>query len=145
MSVRRPGGRYTREGQRRQGLLIALVIAIATVGIVTAMVLWPRQAPSPDGAWELVFQDGSGFYVLVDADRGRDRAVYDAAVDTLCRGLTRCNVRFWQTRANMPTVMAPTDSQLQSVTARAWIDRNAGVRRFQWNCRYVAADGCFTS
>ncbi len=121
-----------------------LAIAIATVIVVVAIVLWPRVPRTTTGAWELVFQDPGGFYVLVQAERGRDREVYDAAVDTLCSGLARCTVRFWQTRANMPILMAPTPTQLKSVTAAVSIDRNAGIHRFQWNCRFQDSAGCFT-
>jgi hypothetical protein len=80
------------------------------------------QSPTPNRDWELVRsvtdeQGGTLDFVVVPAQRQRDRTYYESIANTICGSRAACMVHFWTDRAHVPTSAWMSGAGLSQMTA----------------------------
>src|SRR5688572_23786297 len=99
-----------------------LTTFIAAVAVIAAAQL-RAQAPTAVKEWELVRsvsdeQGGTLDFVIVPAQRQRDRTYYESIAKTICGSRTACMVNFWTDRRHVPTSAWMSGPGLSQMTAK---------------------------
>ncbi len=119
---------------------------MAKPALITALVLVFQATPldAEERGWQVAGALGLMQFVVVDAGRARDEALYRDAIRSLCPAEGTCFLRFF-TNSRGATPAVPLPDEIAAEPA-AMYSRSAkqGNEFFQWSCRLAPSGGnCF--
>lgn len=116
---------------------LAIITALALGALATA----PR---AEERGWQLAGALGMMQFVVVDAPRARDEALYRDAIKALCPPQGTCFLRFF-TNSRGAAVAVPLPDAIAAEPAAIYSrSTKQGNETFQWSCRLATVAGnCF--
>ncbi|WP_210756974.1 hypothetical protein [Azohydromonas sediminis] len=135
----RPAAVPASRRRLRRGPGWARVLAVAAFGFALSA---PGQAD--DAAWPVAGEQGLVRYVIVPAERVRDRAAYARQIERLCAQRPTCFVNFYANPGGAPLAV-PLPAAIEAEATAVY--RRSGkqqAERFLWSCRLqLGPEPCF--
>ena len=74
-------------------------------------------------------------FVVVGAKSEKDRSVYDAAINSLCKPNELCGIMFWSDRKSAAVSLPMSEAALNAETANYIHNPFTNYTHFEWGCR----------